>query len=54
MARHSRMTAQGILVGHFTPRQVRTEPRRVVAELRSAIETGRQRPPLKIRTEPRT
>ncbi len=51
-ARHSRMTAHGILVVHFTPKQVRTEPRRVVAELRSAIETGRQRPPLKIRTEP--
>ena len=52
MARHSRMTAHGILVVHFTPKQVRTEPRRVIADLRSAIETGRQRPPLKIRTEP--
>src|SRR5712691_6359371 len=51
-ARHSRMTAHGILVAHFTPMQVRTEPRRVVAELRSAIEAGRQRPPLNIRTEP--
>ena len=49
-ARHSRMTAQGILVLHFTPRQIRTEPRRIVAELRAAIETGQQRPPLKIRT----
>jgi hypothetical protein len=51
-ARHSRMTAHGILVAHFTPKQVRTEPRRVIANLRSAIETGRQRPPLKIRAEP--
>ena len=51
-ARHSRMTAHGILVAHFTPKQVRTEPRRIVADLRSAIETGRQRPPLKIRAEP--
>src|SRR5262249_9659056 len=53
VARHSRMTGHGILVAHFTPRQVRTEPRRVIADLRSAIETGSQRPPLKIRTEPR-
>jgi len=51
-ARHSRMTAHGILVAHFTPKQVRTEPRRVIADLRAAIETGRQRPPLKIRAEP--
>ena len=38
---------------HFTPKQVRTEPRRVVAELRAAIEDGSaQRPPLKIRVVP--
>lgn len=52
MARGSRMSAHGIIVVHFSPKQVRTEPRRIVAELRSAIDTGRQRPPLKIRTEP--
>jgi hypothetical protein len=51
-ARHSRMTAHGILVLHFTPTQIRTDPRRIVAELRAAIETGRQRPPLKISTVP--
>jgi hypothetical protein len=49
MARHSRMTAHGILMVHFTPKQIRTEPRRIVTDLRSAIETGRQRPPLGIR-----
>jgi very-short-patch-repair endonuclease len=53
MARHSRMTAHGIFVLHFTPQQVKAEPRRVVAELRSAIEEGRRRPPLEIRTVPR-
>ena len=52
MARHSRMTAHGILVVHFTPRQVKTEPRRIVGEFRSAIEEGRRRPPLSIRTVP--
>jgi hypothetical protein len=44
------MTARGILVLHFTPKQIRTEPRRVVAEMRLAIEEGRKRPPLEIRT----
>ena len=52
MARHSRMTAHGIFVLHFTPKQIKTEPRRIVAELRSAIQEGRRRPPLSIRTMP--
>ena len=54
MARRSLMGAHGIIVVHFTPRQTRTETRRIVAELNSTIEVGRQRPPLKIRTEPRS
>lgn len=53
LARHSRMSAHGITVMHFTPKQVRTEPRRIVAELRLAVEEGRKRPPLEIRTVPR-
>jgi very-short-patch-repair endonuclease len=52
LARHNRMTAHGITVMHFTPKQIRTEPRRVIAELRAAIETGR-RPLREIRTVPR-
>jgi hypothetical protein len=52
MARRSLMSAHGIIVVNFTPRQTRVEPRRIVADLRSAIEAGRQRSPLKIRTEP--
>jgi hypothetical protein len=52
LARHSRMSAHGITVMHFTPKQVRTESRRVLAELRLAIEEGRKRPPLEIRTVP--
>ena len=54
VARHSRMTAHGLLVVHHTPKQVKTEPRLVIAELRSAIETGRKRPRLEIRVVPRT
>jgi very-short-patch-repair endonuclease len=52
LARHARMTACGILVLHFTPTQVRTEPDRVAAEIRSALRAGQGRPPLEIRTLP--
>jgi hypothetical protein len=53
MARHSRMTAHGIFVVHFAPKQLRSEGRRIVAELGSTIEAGRRRPPLPIRAVPR-
>jgi len=52
MTRHSRMSAHGIIVVHFSPSQLRTEGRRIVAELKSAIENGSQRPRLPIRAEP--
>jgi len=52
MARHARMTACGILVLHFTPTQVRTEPDRVAAGIRSALRAGWQRPALDIRALP--
>jgi very-short-patch-repair endonuclease len=37
MRRHARMTALGILVLHFSPRQIRGEPNEVVAAIRSAL-----------------
>jgi len=49
MERHARMTAQGILVVHFTPRRIRSEPAKVAAELQAAIQAGRQRAQLAIR-----
>lgn len=52
IARHSAMSAQGIIVLHFTPSQIKTDAARVVGELRSAIEAGLRRPPLTIRTVP--
>jgi hypothetical protein len=52
MARHARMTACGILVLHFTPTQVRTEPATVTTGIRSALQAGRQRPALDIRALP--
>jgi very-short-patch-repair endonuclease len=41
MRRHTRMTAAGILVLHFTPQQIRTRPVEVVTALRSALDTRR-------------
>ena len=52
MERHARMSAQGIIVLHFTPSRIRSDASRVIAELRSAIETGSRRPALAIRTVP--
>ncbi len=52
LARHAKMTAHGIFVLHFTLGRVRADGQGVLAELRSAIESGRQRPPLPIRAVP--
>jgi hypothetical protein len=52
LERHSRMSAQGIIVVHYTPRRIRTDGAQVVAELRSAIEAGRRRPALAVRVVP--
>ncbi len=52
VARHAKMSAHGIIVLHFTPSRIRTDGRRVIGELRSAIEVGRQRPALPIRAFP--
>jgi hypothetical protein len=52
MERHAAMTARGILVIHVSPRQIRTQGNRVASDLRSAIEAGRRRPALTIRTVP--
>ncbi len=52
MARHSRMSALGITVLHYSPSTLRAEPRRVVAQISAALEIGRGRPQLPIRVEP--
>jgi len=44
------MRASPLVVVLVSPEEI--EPRRVVAELRSAIEEGRRRPPLQIRAVP--
>jgi hypothetical protein len=54
LGRHAKMTAAGILVLHFTPRQVRTEADEVAAIIKAALDDahGRARP--RIRALPAT
>jgi hypothetical protein len=52
LQRHARMSAHGIITLHFTPAQVRDDPERVVADIKSALAAGRARPPLPIRAVP--
>lgn len=49
LRRNAAMSARGIIVLHFTPRQIREEPARVVAEIRGALAAGQRRDPLAIR-----
>jgi hypothetical protein len=44
MRRHDRLVAQGVLLLHFTPKQIRTAPAEVAAQIRAALAAGRQRP----------
>jgi hypothetical protein len=49
MKRHNRITKRRVQLLHFPPVRIRTEGHGVLAELRSAIETGLAAPPLPIR-----
>jgi hypothetical protein len=50
--RHDRLVAYGILVLHFPPTRLKTDPQGVLSDLRSAIEKGRSRPRLPITARP--
>ena len=54
MSRHARMTSLGILVLHFTPRQIRYEADQVLATIRQALASrdGAPQPVTSIRTVP--
>lgn len=52
MRRHADLTARGILVLHFTPRQIRKEPAIVLAAVTAALSARTSRAPLAIRTVP--
>jgi very-short-patch-repair endonuclease len=50
MARHSRMSSHGIIVLHYSPRQIRSAGDQVAAEIRAALAAGRSRslPPVTV------
>ena len=50
--RHDRMAAAGIIVLHFSPRELRREPAKVAEMIKGALNRGLTRPPLPIRTIP--
>ena len=50
--RHDRMAAAGVIVLHFSPREVRREPATVAQMITGALERGLSRPRLPIRTIP--
>ena len=52
MSRSRRMGAKGILLVQASPHQIKTEAEKIVADIWDALETGRARPPLAIRTLP--
>jgi hypothetical protein len=52
LARGRRMAKYQMNVLRFTPKQLRTEPAQVVADIRAALEGARGRPPLNLRTIP--
>jgi very-short-patch-repair endonuclease len=49
MERHARMSACGIIVLHFPPSRIRTEPAVVAATIRDALQAGRARPRLPVK-----
>ncbi len=53
LRKHTRMTSQGILVLHFTPKQIRTELAQVVAAW-GGPGSGPRQQPAPIRTLPAT
>ena len=52
MRRHDRLVARGVLLLHFTPQRIRTDPDAIVLEILSALAAGRRRPPLPIKALP--
>ena len=52
LARGRRMSVHQIIVLRFTPKQIRSQPAQVVADIRRVLEGARGRPPLNLRTVP--
>lgn len=52
LARHARMSSYGIIVMHFTPAQIRREPKAVAGMLGAALAAARDRSPLAVTARP--
>jgi hypothetical protein len=52
LTRGRRMARHQMIVLRFTPKQIRTQPAEVVADIRRALEGARRRAPLGLRTVP--
>ena len=52
MQRHARMSAHGIIVLHFPPSRIHTDPAGVIGEIKAALAAGRARPRLAVRALP--
>ena len=50
--RHTVMAAAGIIPLHFSPHDIRKDPATVIQSIKDALDSGRNRPPLPIRTVP--
>ena len=47
--RHDQLVARGVLLLHFTPQRIKTDPDGVIGEILSALDAGQRRPPLPIK-----
>ncbi len=52
LARGRRMAVHQMIILRFTPKQIRTAPAEVIADIRRTLEAARGRPPLNLRTVP--
>ena len=52
MSRRARMSSLGIIVLHFSPRQIRSQPKLVAETIRSTLKAAASRPALPIRALP--
>jgi hypothetical protein len=52
MRRHARISSHGILVLHFTPRQIRTDPASVASAIADTLRAGHARPRPLVSTRP--
>jgi hypothetical protein len=50
--RHDKLIAAGVLLLHFSPTRIKTDPAGIISEIKRAIEQGRRRPPLAIKGLP--